>query len=103
MKEHTRREQAFQWILLNVLKHNNAKNMRWWEILVRYFFMPFNTFWFYLNKHNNNIVDDYGRIVRLFGNEYNMQVFKFLLKPGNVFKIIKDVHGIIRIETIGSK
>ncbi|HDZ24932.1 hypothetical protein LCGC14_1097760 [marine sediment metagenome] len=100
MKENTKREKAFQWVLWNVLKHNDQKLMRWWEILVRYFFMPFNTFWYYLNKHHNNIVDDYGRIIRLFGVDYNISIFRALMKPGSVIKVIKNKYGTIMIEKV---
>ena len=95
MKENTQRDRAFQWVLWNVLRHNDQKRMRWWEILVRYFFMPFNTFWYYLDKHNSPVIDDYGRIVRLFGCVYHISVFNALMEPGNVFKVIKNKYGTV--------
>ncbi|KKL10640.1 hypothetical protein LCGC14_2553790 [marine sediment metagenome] len=100
MKENTRRNKAFQWVLWNVLKKNVNKRMRWWEILVRYFFMPLNTFWYYLNKHNSPVIDDYGRIIRLFGRVYNVSVFSALMEPGNVLRVIKNKYGTVMLERI---
>lgn len=99
MKEDTQRWKMFQWVLYNVLKHNDSKLMRWWEILVRYFFMPFNTFWYYLNQHHE-VVHDYGQIIRLFGNDYHMSIFRALLKPGNVFRVAKHEDGIVMLEKV---
>jgi len=102
MREDTRRERIFHWILFKILRHNDINKMRWYEILVRYFFMPFNTLWFYLDKHNN-VLDDYGQIIRISGVDYSLFYFKFSMKPGNIFKVVQNKEGRVLFEQLNGE
>jgi len=99
MRENTKRERAFHWVLFKILRHKDSNKMKWYEILVRYFFMPLNTFWFYLDKHNN-VLDEYGQTIRLLGVDYSTSLFRAVIKPGNIIKILQNENGRIVFEEL---
>jgi len=99
MKENIKKVRAFRWVLFKILRHKDGNKMKWYEILVRYFFMPFNTLWFYLDKHNN-VLDEYGQTIRLLGVDYSISLFKAVMKPGNTIKIFQNENGRIVFEEL---
>ena len=102
MREDTRRDRAFRWVMYNLPGYDDGRMMRWYEILIRYLFMPFNTFWYYLDKHNSPF-DDYGEVITLYGIKYRMVIFRGLgigLPLNTLIRIIKREDGMLTLETV---